>query len=109
MKDVFTKGVPLTLLPLLAQLSLTVYFPTSRSGWVLLIIAISLLAVARKWPERDVAISPLLAWTAELVIFFLGVYRFIVAPNRWVMSWSVVIMLMGVYELLGLWLTRHQH
>lgn len=49
------------LLFLLAQLLLIVNFLTSCSGLILLVIAIGLFVVARKWSELDVVISPLLA------------------------------------------------
>lgn len=56
LKKVFTKRVSLTLLSLLAQLLLTVHFQTSCSGLILLVSAISLLAVAWKWSELNVTI-----------------------------------------------------
>jgi len=100
----FSKQKPVTLLDLLTAVLFMIYVPINYNS-IWFVIGIVLLLVARKWPQLDPVISPLIVGIVFTGLLGLSVYRLVYATDIWVMVWSVALILILVYGLIRVWVT----
>lgn len=104
---IFSRQRPVTLLDLLTAVVLIICVPINYNS-IWFVIATVILLVARKRPQLDPVINPVLVVIVFAGLLGLSIYRLVYTADIWVAAWSIAMMMMLIYKLIEMGVTS-QH